>query len=163
MPHLSPAWRDHPPQNAVEKLSSLIAFIWLWTRCINMTLIFKTVRGEKCGEMGRKWEKGVGQWRRKGNTRSEELRGELLGWLRRNFPVHFTWQTMMQEIDFQQAQAEVPFNPPSPPKAHTPPLTPAPPTPKLIHPVGTWGAATSDLMMKRCLRQLLFGQSARNR
>jgi len=23
----------------------------------------------------------------------------------RNFPVHFTWQTMMQEIDFQQAQA----------------------------------------------------------
>lgn len=23
---------------------------------------------------------------------------------RGNFPVHFTWQTMMQEIDFQQAQ-----------------------------------------------------------
>jgi len=34
--------------------------------------------------------------------------GNLLScWLMapRNFPVHFTWQTMMQEIDFQQAQA----------------------------------------------------------
>lgn len=58
--------------------------------------------------------RGVAAAGRAGEEEREERRDEgrvkELGFLRcrlmarGNFPVHFTWQTMMQEIDFQQAQ-----------------------------------------------------------
>lgn len=56
--------------------------------------------------------RGVAAARRAEKEKREERGGRVkeLGFLRcrlmarGNFPVHFTWQTMMQEIDFQQAQ-----------------------------------------------------------
>lgn len=123
--------------NGVEKLSSLIAFIWLCTRCINIRWFLI----QPAGEIAARIEQSVEPC----SVGYEEI-----------FQCTSLGKQWCKKLIFNKLKLKCPSPSASPLfsfSTHRP----------VFHALFHLRAATSASMMKRCLRQLLFGQSARNR